>query len=98
MRLLSANEYLGNRRFSVFNEFSKKIKGEANKYVSLSLSRWICFSFYISMALFCAYMYVLLIHRCSGSCICIYVCIVASMDISLVTYMRQLKEVAIICL
>ncbi|KAF3436151.1 hypothetical protein FNV43_RR23243 [Rhamnella rubrinervis] len=31
LRLLSANEYLGNRRFSVFNEFSKKIKGEADK-------------------------------------------------------------------
>ncbi|KAH7517378.1 hypothetical protein FEM48_Zijuj09G0057200 [Ziziphus jujuba var. spinosa] len=29
--LLSQNQYLGNRQFSVFNEFSKKIKGEANK-------------------------------------------------------------------
>ncbi|OMP03084.1 Membrane transporter, Tim44-related/Ribosomal protein L45 [Corchorus capsularis] len=30
LRLLSANGYSANRRFSVFNEFSKKIKGEAN--------------------------------------------------------------------
>ncbi|XWS76256.1 hypothetical protein CRYUN_Cryun01aG0159700 [Craigia yunnanensis] len=31
LRLASGNGYLSNRRFSVFNEFSKKIKGEANR-------------------------------------------------------------------
>ncbi|XVF21579.1 hypothetical protein REPUB_Repub12eG0101900 [Reevesia pubescens] len=31
LRLLSGNGYSSNRRFSVFNEFSKKIKGEANR-------------------------------------------------------------------
>ncbi|KAK8711653.1 hypothetical protein V6N13_146928 [Hibiscus sabdariffa] len=30
LRLLSGNGYSSNRKFSVFNEFSKKIKGEAN--------------------------------------------------------------------
>nr|XP_008382863.2 mitochondrial import inner membrane translocase subunit TIM44-2-like [Malus domestica] len=30
-RLISANGFLGNRRFSVFNEFSKQVKGEATK-------------------------------------------------------------------
>ncbi|THG02556.1 hypothetical protein TEA_003111 [Camellia sinensis var. sinensis] len=29
--LLSANGYLGNRQFSVLNEFSKQVKGEANR-------------------------------------------------------------------
>ncbi|XP_058208248.1 mitochondrial import inner membrane translocase subunit TIM44-2 isoform X2 [Rhododendron vialii] len=31
LRLLQANGYLGNRQFSVFNEFSKQVKGEANR-------------------------------------------------------------------
>ncbi|KAL5561892.1 hypothetical protein UlMin_031639 [Ulmus minor] len=31
LRLISANGYSRNRRFSVFNEFSKNVKGEANK-------------------------------------------------------------------
>ncbi|XP_004289941.1 PREDICTED: mitochondrial import inner membrane translocase subunit TIM44-2 [Fragaria vesca subsp. vesca] len=31
IRLLSANGYSGNRRFSVFNEFSKQVKEETNK-------------------------------------------------------------------
>ncbi|TQD82268.1 hypothetical protein C1H46_032167 [Malus baccata] len=31
VRLISSNGYLGNRRFSVFNEFSKQFKGEATK-------------------------------------------------------------------
>ncbi|XVF72001.1 hypothetical protein PTKIN_Ptkin12aG0086100 [Pterospermum kingtungense] len=31
LRLISGNGYSSNRRFSVFNEFSKKIKGEANR-------------------------------------------------------------------
>ncbi|PON33421.1 Tim44-like domain containing protein [Parasponia andersonii] len=31
LRLLSANWYSGNRGFSVFNEFSKQVKGEVNK-------------------------------------------------------------------
>ncbi|KAM7259743.1 hypothetical protein ACFE04_015484 [Oxalis oulophora] len=31
LRLLSANGYTSNRQFSVFNEFSKQIKGEAEK-------------------------------------------------------------------
>lgn len=31
IRLLSANGHAGNRHFSVFNEFSKKMKGEANR-------------------------------------------------------------------
>ncbi|PRQ25850.1 putative NTF2-like domain-containing protein [Rosa chinensis] len=31
IRLLSANGYWGNRRFSVFNEFSKQVKEETNK-------------------------------------------------------------------
>ncbi|KAF7154530.1 hypothetical protein RHSIM_Rhsim01G0263500 [Rhododendron simsii] len=31
LRLLHANGYLGNRQFSVFNEFSKQVKGEANR-------------------------------------------------------------------
>ncbi|KAJ4837055.1 hypothetical protein Tsubulata_011156 [Turnera subulata] len=31
LRLLSANGYLGYRRFSVFNEFSKKLKGEVDR-------------------------------------------------------------------
>ncbi|XP_059442779.1 mitochondrial import inner membrane translocase subunit TIM44-2-like [Corylus avellana] len=31
LRLLSANGCAGNRRFSVFNEFSEKMKGEANR-------------------------------------------------------------------
>lgn len=31
LRLLQANGYLGNRQFSVFNEFSKKVKGEVNR-------------------------------------------------------------------
>ena len=32
--LISANGYVGNRHFSVFNEFSEKMKGEANRYFS----------------------------------------------------------------
>lgn len=32
LKVLSGNGYSSNRRFSVFNEFSKKIKGEANRY------------------------------------------------------------------
>ncbi|PSR94871.1 Mitochondrial import inner membrane translocase subunit TIM44-2 like [Actinidia chinensis var. chinensis] len=31
LRLLQANGYSGHRQFSVFNEFSRKVKGEANK-------------------------------------------------------------------
>ncbi|KAI7990942.1 Mitochondrial import inner membrane translocase subunit TIM44-2 [Camellia lanceoleosa] len=31
LRLLPANGYLGNRQFSVLNEFSKQVKGEANR-------------------------------------------------------------------
>ncbi|KAI5315775.1 hypothetical protein L3X38_044951 [Prunus dulcis] len=31
IRLISANGYSGSRRFSVFNEFSKQVKGEATK-------------------------------------------------------------------
>ena len=32
--LISANGYVGNRHFSVFNEFSEKMKVEANRYGS----------------------------------------------------------------
>lgn len=34
LKLLSMNGSVGNRRFSVFNEFSEKMKGEANRYAS----------------------------------------------------------------
>ncbi|CAL5426015.1 unnamed protein product [Camellia sinensis] len=35
LRLLSANGYLGNRQFNVLNEFSKQVKGEANRFCFL---------------------------------------------------------------
>ena len=34
LRLTGANGYSSNRQFSVFNEFSKKIRGEASRYYS----------------------------------------------------------------
>jgi hypothetical protein len=49
LRLLSANGCSGNRRFSVFNEFSEKMKGEANRCFLYCL-----FSSFFFLLMFCS--------------------------------------------
>lgn len=44
LRFVGADRYLGIRHFGVFNEFSKKVKGEVDRYLLFLY----CFSFQCS--------------------------------------------------